>query len=218
MTKILSAACAFIFIIFLASCNQKPEASFKKAMAQSSASDSITLDASMYLLYIKIDIPNSLDTLINLPGTDKLVFKCFFDTSSKMTLVAYGGGSGHSSFDQNDAPVMNFVTDSSVSHKHFGRNIYIGDQEIDKKKSNDLNQLKNYLKDSSRKKYIIFIPTIVPVDGHTERNMLMYNLYPSQTLPTSQASYDSLMNMNFQQKNLSAGGAVPTNPCPPRCN
>jgi hypothetical protein len=215
MTRLLTLT--FFSLVFLFSCNQKPEVTFKAAAA-APAADSTSLDASMYLLYIEIDNPNSLDTLINLPGTDKLVFKCFFDTSGKMTLAAYGGAAGHSNFDQYDAPVMNFVPDSGVSHKHFGKNIYIGDQEIDKKKNNDLKQLKDYLKDSGRKKYIIFIPSVVPADGHAERNMLMYNLFPRQTLPTTQAAYDSLITMNFQQKNLSAGGSVQTNPCPPRCN
>ena len=217
MTRLLLAASAFFSVIFLFSCNQKPDEKVNKlALAPAAASDS--LDASMYLLYIRIDTANALDTLVNLPGTQKLVFKCYFDTTGKLTLAAYGGTSGNASFDIMDVPVMKTVPDSGVIHRNLGRNIYIGDLEIDKKQNNYIKALKDYLGSPLRQRYLIFIPKIVPADGHLERNMLMFNIIASPTLPTTQTDYDNLMNMNFQNQNLSAGGSLPVNPCPPRCN
>jgi hypothetical protein len=216
MTRLLTATLTFLAFVFVISCNQKPKELADKAMAPASAPVSSTLDANMYLLYVQIDQRNNpLDTLVNLPGTEKLVFKCYFDTSGKMTLVAYGGNAGHTYFNQNLAPILNIVRDSAVSHKQLGQNIYIGDQEISNKPVDYIKDLKDYLKYDARKKYLIFIPAIIPVDGKTDRNMLMYNLYPQDSLPTSQASYDALMKLSVPQKTLSSGGTSQTNPCPP---
>jgi hypothetical protein len=215
MTRLLVVT--IFSIIFLFSCNQKTDETINKVAMAATAAGSDSLDASMYLLYIRIDTANSLDTLVNLPGTKRLVFKCFFDTAGKLTLATYGG-IGNTSFYIDTVPVLKIVPDTGVIHKHLGKNIYIGDLEIDKKQNDYIKQLKDYLGSAFRLKYLIFIPQIVPVDGHPNRNMLMFNIIASPTLPTTQAQYDNLMNMNFQNQILSAGGSLPINPCPPRCN
>jgi hypothetical protein len=223
MIKIVNLASAITLVVSALSCSNKPNPSNQGAEKVSTANlvDSnpkllAGIDTKLYLLYTRIDVPNSdLYKLFHSNQTKvrKIVFQFYFKKNGYIALAAYGGRKRNKNFDKTFSPIMDTVNISeTISYQDLkGLNVYLGDQEINRKDSG-FQRLDSIVNMHSPKKYIIFVPDIETVAGMPNRSLIKYALVNIDYYPATKKTYDSLTNLKF----FAGSGTISTNPSPPR--
>ncbi|MBC7914673.1 MAG: hypothetical protein H7Y07_11200 [Pyrinomonadaceae bacterium] len=131
-----------------------------------------------------------LNQLVN-PVNDvkKIVFKSFFDSSSKMFLVAFGGKSKNEDF----MPGIKLIPMATHSQT-FSREISVGDVEIGKETGpadkRDLNVLRG-LVGNTTELFVILYPKLETKDG---KDYVIYQFYTVQRLEDFSPEPSSLIS------------------------
>jgi len=223
MTKLLTATNAFIAIVFLFACNQKPKKYAEKAVPYSPQTP--TVDARLYLLYSDISKDsNDLQKLVNSKnGGEKLVFQSYFKQNGQLVLIAYSAKKTQESYDLSFVPVIDAIniSDTGINYETIsGTNLSIGNQELTNSPGNhSFDSLKNYLNHPHPENYLVFVPHREWVDSLANKRTLTYLIVAVKNLPSTKMEYESLQQLPIPPANkLSLASGITINPCPPRCN